>query len=292
MTIASLGEYIYASKAPLFSKFAQVEKNRSISRNDYCALRSALCTSPHAFYQAESVTRDFSMGTAASVGPLKSFVDDSMVDKIDENISSAVHSFLVDEKARNVFNKYISSGVWKNVLNKEKNSLQKLSHTVYSDYIVPTSTPQLSSKENTLNLEENLNALDMEKPVSNILFFAAIFPLFVESTEFHQFLLGETVDSDDDKDDDEDDNDSTELEDNHHELEPEPELDRDPVMEPHERVLYDDSDEIVEFAQSFIPAWRKDIFADLSFNSEPPKPLPKFAAPVATLPSVEGTTPP
>jgi len=127
------------------------------------------------------------MGSATSILPFKMFISDSMNEYIDEDISGALHSFLQDGKARNAFNSYVRKGSWKEGIGKHK-ALRKLSQTVYAKFISPTAT-QHSDDGTVTNSEENV-------PVDNILFFAAIFPLFLESKEFSE-LAGIKNESDD-----------------------------------------------------------------------------------------------
>ena len=158
------------------------------------------------------------MGTAASVGPMKNFIDDSMRQHIDEDISGALHTFLQDNRARSVFNKYVKSGSWKEKLGSHK-ALQKLSQTVYSKFLSSESVPDDPKREVNNMLEPGVS------PMNNILFFAAIFPIFLESSQFSEFVLSREENGVLTSHDEEDDSDSgseceeeEEEEEAHHEL--------------------------------------------------------------------------
>jgi hypothetical protein len=115
---------------------------------------------------------------------------------IDDEITRALQAFLKNPKARMAFDSFVKNDSWKeNNINQD--ALYDLSQTVYSKFLVG----------------ENSS----DKSESNILFFAAIFPLFLGSKEYVELMqsggLVELSEEDEEEDEDEDEDDDTSIED-------------------------------------------------------------------------------
>ena len=107
------------------------------------------------------------MGTGASLGSIKNMVGGSNQMVIDDDIEHALQAFMKNPKARIAFDSFVKNESWKNT-NREQDALYDLSQTVYSKFFI----------------DENLS----DKNESNVLFFAAIFPLFLDSREYSEFI--------------------------------------------------------------------------------------------------------
>lgn len=124
---------------------------------------------------------------ASSLGSVKDLIGGSNL-MIDDDIARALQAFLKNPKARMAFDSFVKNDSWKEN-NNNQDALYDLSQTVYSKFLVgETSTDD-----------------------SNVLFFAAIFPLFLGSKEYIEFMqsggLTELSEEDEEEDDDADDDD-------------------------------------------------------------------------------------
>lgn len=109
---------------------------------------------------------------------------------IDDEITRALQAFLRSPKARMAFDSFIRNDSWKEN-NINQGALYDLSQTVYSKFLVGENSSDKSER--------------------NILFFAAIFPLFLGSKEYVELLqsggLAELSEKDEEEDDDDEDED-------------------------------------------------------------------------------------
>ena len=118
---------------------------------------------------------------------------------IDDEITRALQAFLRSPKARMAFDSFVRNDSWKeNNINQD--ALYDLSQTVYSKFLVGENSSDKSER--------------------NILFFAAIFPLFLGSKEYVELLqsgglaeLSEKDEEEDEDDEDEDEDTDTSIED-------------------------------------------------------------------------------
>jgi len=139
------------------------------------------------------------MGASQSV--LNSWLesaDPALLEAVNNSVSKGCDVFLNDRQARNVFVRYLKKGEWRNELAtttsllSTDDSAEEITANVYSNFIFPSSLSAISTEiitkaQGNQSLDKKAGQEDAKLKVKNILL-AAIFPIFLRSTEYSNWL--------------------------------------------------------------------------------------------------------
>ena len=130
--------------------------------------------------------------------------DALLMSVMDRTLSKGCDLFLKDGAARDVFIEYAKNGEWKekigttsNLFAKDMESLKRLSVSVYSNFIFPSSPSDIASmiiakRAETCFSPRTQDLEDSKKKIRDILL-AAIFPVFLESKEYQEWVDEQVV---------------------------------------------------------------------------------------------------
>ena len=140
------------------------------------------------------------MGSSISVLPSS---DALFMSSMDRSLSNGCDLFLKDDLARDVFIEYVKLGEWKDkvgdstashLADKTKLSLKRLSMSVFSNFIFPSSPSEIATqiietrRDNyySSSTPTTNDTPEMRFKIRNILL-AAIFPMFLESEMYQAY---------------------------------------------------------------------------------------------------------
>mmetsp|Transcript_7070 Transcript_7070/g.10512 ORF Transcript_7070/g.10512 Transcript_7070/m.10512 type:complete len:348 (-) Transcript_7070:207-1250(-) len=139
------------------------------------------------------------MGASQSV--LNSWLetaDPALLQVVDNSVAKGCDVFLNDRQARNVFVRYIKKGEWQSQLGTTASLLSKndyseeITANIYSNFIFSSSIPAISTEiisraQGNQSPDKKSGQDDAKIKVKNILL-AAIFPLFLRSSDYTNWL--------------------------------------------------------------------------------------------------------
>ena len=150
------------------------------------------------------------MGNSASIVATKlEAIDSNLLQICDDLVMKGSELFIENENARRAFIKYFNKGSWKDKLGHQHyllddtfDAIREVPMDSYSDFVFSSSPSDLAAQQLLTSdcgimshLEQSFILEDVQQKMKSILL-AAVFPLFLESSDYSDFLEEEARKSD------------------------------------------------------------------------------------------------